>query len=75
MNTEMTLNFGPVFVTAILVQQLFVVYAIHRIFIRPNDGNSIRGETPVILKARYTREEINAGAYDKLKQEFTCLRT
>jgi hypothetical protein len=43
MNTEIVVSFGPISFIAIVIQQIFIIYAIYAIFIRPTFKSSSRG--------------------------------
>jgi uncharacterized membrane protein len=75
MNTEIVVSFGPISFIAIVIQQIFIIYAIYAIFIRPKVKNSISDKLLNIIKSRYTRGEIDTEAYRKLEKDITNLES
>jgi uncharacterized membrane protein len=75
MNTEIVVSFGPISFIAIVIQQIFIIYAIYAIFIRPRVKNSIRDKLLNIIRSRYTRGEIDTEAYRKLEKDITNLES
>jgi uncharacterized membrane protein len=75
MNTETVVSFGPISFIAIVIQQIFIIYAIYAIFIRPRVKNSIRDKLLNIIRSRYTRGEIDTEAYRKLEKDITNLES
>ena len=73
MNTEIVVRFGPISFIAIVIQQIFIIYAIYAIFIRPMFKTSNRGKLLHIIRSRYTRGEIDSEAYRKLEIDITNL--
>ena len=62
MNSDMTLIDGPVFLVAILIRQIALIYATYRILIKPNDEKSIRENISGIVKNRLKLGEFNTDA-------------
>ena len=75
MNTEIVISLGPISFIAIVIQQIFIIYAIYVIFIRPEVKNSIGDKLLNIIKSRYTRSEIDTEAYRKLEKDITNLES
>ena len=75
MNTEIVVSLGPISFIAIVIQQIFIIYAIYVIFIRPKVKNSISDKLLNIIKSRYTRSEIDTKAYRKLEKDITNLES
>ena len=73
MNTEMTFTYGPVFLIVLTIQQLFVLYAVYRIFFKPDDKKSIREKILKALRDRLRRGEIDFAGYKKLERDFLKL--
>lgn len=73
MNTEMTITFGPMFLFLFTVQQLFLFYAIYRIFFKPDDKKSIREKILKALRNRFRQGEVDFNGYKKLERDFTNL--
>lgn len=73
MNTEMTLTYGPLFLIVFTFQQLFLFYAIYRIFFKSDDKKSIREKVLEVLRNRFRRGDIDFGGYKKLERDFTNL--
>ena len=75
MNTEIIVSFGLVSFIAIVIQQVFIIYAIYIIFIRPMFKTSNRGKLLHIIRSRYTRGKIDSEAYRKLEKDITNLES
>jgi uncharacterized membrane protein len=75
MNTEIVVSFGLIPFLAIVLQQIFIVYAIYAIFVRPKVNNSIRGRLLNIIRNRYTRGELDTEAYRKLEKDIINLES
>jgi uncharacterized membrane protein len=75
MNTEIVVSFGPISFIAIVIQQIFIIYAIYAIFIRPMFMSSNRGKLLHIIYNRYTRKEIDSEAYRKLAKDIINLES
>lgn len=73
MNTEMTFTYGPVFLIFLTIQQLFVLYAVYRIFFKPDDKESIRKKVLIALRNRFHRGEIDFAGYKRLERDFLKL--
>lgn len=73
MNSEMTLTYGPVFLIAFTLQQLFVFYAIYRIFFKPDDKETFRKKVLDALRNRFRRGEIDSCGYKKLERDIENL--
>jgi len=73
MNTELVVTFGPATLIAILIQQLFIIYAIYALFIRPIFMRSTRDKLINIIKSSYTRGEIDTEVYRKLEKDINNL--
>lgn len=74
MNTEMTFTYGPVFLIFLTIQQLFVLYAVYRIFFKPDGKESIREKVLKALRNRFRRGEIDFAGYKKLERDFLKLK-
>ncbi len=75
MNTEIVVSFGPISFIAIVSQQIFIIYAIYAIFVRPMFNRSNREKLLQILCNRYTRGEIDSEAYRKLEEDIINLES
>ena len=75
MNTEIVVSFGPISFIAIVIQQIFIIYAIYAIFIRPMFNSSKKGKLLQIICNRYTRGEIDSEAYRKLEEDIINLES
>lgn len=73
MNAEMTLTYGPVFLFVFTLQQLFLLYAVYRIFFKPDGKRTIRKKILDIIRNRFRRGEIDFGGYKKLERDFNNL--
>lgn len=73
MNTEMTLSYGPVFLFLFTAQQVFLFYAIYRIFFKPDDKKSVREKILKALRNRFRQGEIDFNGYKILERDFTNL--
>lgn len=73
MNTEWTFTLGPVFLIVFTMQQLFILYAVYRIFFRTDDKRTIRKKVLDALRNSFRRGEIDIGGYKKLERDFTNL--
>ena len=69
MNTEIVVSFGLISFIAIVIQQLFIIYAIYAIFIRPMFKGSNKEKLLRIISSRYICGEIDAEAYWKLGKD------
>lgn len=75
MNTEIVVSFGLISFIAIVIQQLFIIYAIYAIFIRPMFKGSNSEKLLHIISSRYICGEIDAEAYRKLEKDITNLES
>ena len=75
MNTEIVVSFALIPFLAIVLQQIFIDYAIYAIFFRPKANNSIRGKLLNIIRNRYTRGEIDTEAYRELEKDIVNLES
>ena len=75
MNAEIVVSFGLISFNAIVIQQIFIIYAIYAIFIRPMFNNSNRGKLLHIICNRYIRGEIDSEAYRKLENNIINLES
>ena len=75
MNAEIVVSFGLISFIAIVIQQIFIIYAIYAIFIRPMFKNSNRGKLLHIICNRYIRGEIDSEAYWKLENDIINLES
>ena len=75
MNTEIVVSFGPISFIAIVIQQVFIIYAIYAIFIRPMFKTSNRRKLLHIISSRYTHGDIDSEAYRKLGKDITNLES
>ena len=73
MNTEMTFAYGPVFLIAFTLQQIFLFYAIYIIFFKPDVKKTIRKRILNVLGDRFRRGEIDFVGFKKLKRDFENL--
>ena len=73
MNTEMTLAYGPVFLVAFTLQQIFLFYAIYIVFFKPDGKKTIRKRILDALRNRFQQGEIDYVGYKKLEQDFENL--
>ena len=73
MNAEIVVSFGPISFIAVVIQQIFIIYAIYAIFIRPMFNRSNKGKLLHIICNRYTRGEIDSEAYRKLEKDIINL--
>jgi len=69
MNTETVVIFGPVTLIAFVIQQIFIIYAIYTIFIRPIFKKPIRDKLLNTIRDSYTRGEIDTEAYRNLEKD------
>lgn len=69
----MTFSVGPVFLIVFSIQQLFVLYAVYRIFFKLDDKSAIRNKVLDALRKRFRSGEIDFGGYKKLERDFTNL--
>lgn len=69
----MTFTYGPVFLIFLTIQQLFVLYAVYRIFFKPDGKESIREKVLKALRNRFRRGEIDFAGYKKLERDFLKL--
>jgi uncharacterized membrane protein len=73
MNAEMTFAYGPVFLIAFTLQQIFLFYAIYIIFFKPDDKKTIRKRILEVLRNRLQQGEIDFNGYKKLERDFKNL--
>ena len=73
MIAEMTLAYGPVFLIAFTLQQIFLFYAIYIIFFRPDGKKTIRKKILEVLLNRLRQGEIDFNEYKKLERDFKNL--
>ena len=73
MNAEMTFSYGPVFLVAFTLQQIFLFYAIYIIFFKADGKRTIRKRILDVLRKRFHRGEIDFVGYKKLERDFENL--
>lgn len=69
----MTFAYGPVFLIAFTLQQIFLFYAIYIIFFKPEGKKTIRKRILEILRNRLRQGEIDFNGYKKLEGDFKNL--
>ena len=73
MNTEVTFTYGPVFLVAFTLQQIFLIYAIYIIFFKSDGKKTIRKKILGALRKRFRRGEVDFVGYKKLERDFKNL--
>jgi len=73
MIAEMTFAYGPVFLIAFTLQQIFLFYAIYVIFFKPDGKKTIRKRILEVLRNRLQQGEIDFNGYKKLERDFNNL--
>jgi hypothetical protein len=73
MNTETVVIFGPVTLIAFVIQQIFVIYAIYAIFIRPLYKKPVRDKLLNTIRSGYTRGKIGIDACRNLEKDIINL--
>ena len=68
MNTEIVVIFGPATLIAIVIQQLFIIYAIYALFIRPIFKRSTRDKLINLIRTSHTRGEIDTKVCRELEK-------
>ena len=69
----MTLAYGPVFLVAFTLQQIFLFYAIYIVFFKPDGKKTTRKRILDALRNRFQRGEIDYVGYKKLEKDFENL--
>ena len=73
MSTEMVVVLDPATLIAIVIQQLFIIYALYALFIQPMFKKSIRDKLLNTIRDSYTRGEIDTEAYRNLENDIMNL--
>ena len=73
MNTETVVIFGPVTLIAFVIKQIFVIYAIYTIFIRPIFKKSIRDKLLNTIRDSHTHGKIDTDACRNLEKDIINL--
>ena len=73
MNAEIVVIFRPATLIAFAIQQIFVIYAIYTIFIRPIFKKSIRDRLLNTIRDSYTHGEIDTEAFQHLEKDIVNL--